>query len=99
MDTGDEVKPVSADNELFGYSGDRRRLRGGWGLRKLAGSEEVDTFAEDTTDVGVSGRIMEAAESPVGVLGVEAAAVGSAIYRNRKGRTIGPGMEMLDLFG
>ena len=77
--TGDMAIPTSPGSEVSDVSGDRRRLRGGCGLRKLAGSVAVDKVAEDATDVGVSGRVMEAAEGPVGVLGVEAVAVGSAI--------------------
>jgi len=87
-DTGDEVKGPSSGNELARVSGERLRLRGGWGLRKFAGSAAVDRFAEDETEVGVSGRVMEVVESPVGVLGVEAAPVGSAIYRNNEGTII-----------
>lgn len=64
-------------------------MRGGWGFRKFTGSAAIDKFAEET-EVGVSGRVMEVAESPVGVLGVEAAPVGSAIYRNNEGSMIGP---------
>lgn len=92
-DTGEEVKGPSAGSEQSRFSGDRLRLRGGRGLRKVAGSAAVDKFAEEETDVGVSGRVMEVAESPVGVLGVEAAPVSSAIYRNNEGGMIGPRAE------
>ena len=80
MATGDVALPTSQDNELSEISGDRWRLRGGWGLRKLAGSATVDRVADDVTEVGVSGSVTEVAVNPLGVLGVEADAVGSAIY-------------------
>lgn len=87
-DTGDEVKGPSSGNVVARISGERLRLRGGWGLRKFAESAVVDRFAEDEMEVGVSGRVMEVVESPVGVLGVEAAPVGSAIYRKNEGTII-----------
>ena len=74
MGNGDALKlAVSVGEERS--ANDRRRLRGLSGLRNLAASLPVET-----TEAGVLGSVTEATRRLVGVPGVDAVIVDSAIY-------------------